>query len=90
MSWPVPSYATDRFRGACGSRAGQDQAARGDPPERSLSQAARDLGMSYRRAWMLIASLNGGGGAAPQVPSRCPRPPPEVCHKVHLISVLTL
>jgi len=45
----------------------------------SLSQAARDLGMSYRRAWMLIASLNasfnkpvtrataggrGGGGAA--------------------------
>src|ERR1700733_2548714 len=45
----------------------------------SLSQAARDLGMSYRRAWMLVASLNasfnkpvtrataggrGGGGAA--------------------------
>ncbi|MGH8219071.1 MAG: winged helix-turn-helix domain-containing protein [Steroidobacteraceae bacterium] len=45
----------------------------------SLSQAARDLGMSYRRAWQLMASLNstftapvvlttrggrGGGGAA--------------------------
>jgi molybdate transport system regulatory protein len=44
----------------------------------SLSQAARDLGMSYRRAWQLLASLNacfreravltarggrGGGGA---------------------------
>ena len=44
----------------------------------SLSQAARDLGMSYRRAWLLLASLNtafrepvavtatggrGGGGA---------------------------
>jgi molybdate transport system regulatory protein len=44
----------------------------------SLSQAARDLGMSYRRAWQLMASLNstfvapvvvtacggrGGGGA---------------------------
>jgi molybdate transport system regulatory protein len=44
----------------------------------SLSQAARNLGMSYRRAWLLIASLNasfrkpvaravtggrGGGGA---------------------------
>jgi len=44
----------------------------------SLSQAARDLGMSYRRAWLLVASLNtsfrkpvaravtggrGGGGA---------------------------
>ncbi|MGH8288396.1 MAG: winged helix-turn-helix domain-containing protein [Steroidobacteraceae bacterium] len=25
----------------------------------SLSQAARDLGMSYRRAWLLIDSLNG-------------------------------
>jgi molybdate transport system regulatory protein len=25
----------------------------------SLSQAARSLGMSYRRAWMLIDSLNG-------------------------------
>ena len=25
----------------------------------SLSQAARDLGMSYRRAWMLVDSLNG-------------------------------
>ncbi len=45
----------------------------------SLSQAARTLGMSYRRAWLLVASLNesfrkpvtvastggkGGGGAA--------------------------
>ncbi|HLY53768.1 MAG TPA: hypothetical protein VKQ31_12200 [Steroidobacteraceae bacterium] len=45
----------------------------------SLSQAARELGMSYRRAWQLLASLNscfraravttarggrGGGGAA--------------------------
>jgi molybdate transport system regulatory protein len=44
----------------------------------SLSQAARELGMSYRRAWLLLASLNtafrepvavtatggrGGGGA---------------------------
>jgi len=44
----------------------------------SLSQAARDLGMSYRRAWQLLSSLNasfrepvavtatggrGGGGA---------------------------
>jgi molybdate transport system regulatory protein len=44
----------------------------------SLSQAARNLGMSYRRAWLLVASLNssfrrpvaravaggrGGGGA---------------------------
>ncbi len=44
----------------------------------SLSQAARDLGMSYRRAWLLLADLNdsfdrpvaalsvggaGGGGA---------------------------
>jgi molybdate transport system regulatory protein len=25
----------------------------------SLSQAARELGMSYRRAWQLLASLNG-------------------------------
>jgi molybdate transport system regulatory protein len=25
----------------------------------SLSQAARNLGMSYRRAWLLISSLNG-------------------------------
>jgi molybdate transport system regulatory protein len=25
----------------------------------SLSQAARTLGMSYRRAWQLLASLNG-------------------------------
>jgi molybdate transport system regulatory protein len=25
----------------------------------SLSQAARDLGMSYRRAWLLLESLNG-------------------------------
>ena len=25
----------------------------------SLSQAARDLGMSYRRAWQLLGSLNG-------------------------------
>ncbi|HEV2284600.1 MAG TPA: LysR family transcriptional regulator, partial [Steroidobacteraceae bacterium] len=24
----------------------------------SLSQAARELGMSYRRAWLLLASLN--------------------------------
>jgi molybdate transport system regulatory protein len=26
----------------------------------SLSQAARELNMSYRRAWQLLASLNGG------------------------------
>ena len=26
----------------------------------SLSQAARDLGMSYRRAWQLLASVNAG------------------------------
>ena len=26
----------------------------------SLSQAARELGMSYRRAWQLLESLNGG------------------------------
>ena len=25
----------------------------------SLSQAARDMGMSYRRAWLLMQSLNG-------------------------------
>ena len=25
----------------------------------SLSQAARDMGMSYRRAWLLIDSMNG-------------------------------
>jgi molybdate transport system regulatory protein len=25
----------------------------------SISQAARDLGMSYRRAWQLVESLNG-------------------------------
>jgi molybdate transport system regulatory protein len=25
----------------------------------SISQAARELGMSYRRAWQLVASLNG-------------------------------
>ena len=45
----------------------------------SLSQAARDMGMSYRRAWLLLSSLNdsfdepvvklrqggtGGGGAS--------------------------
>lgn len=30
----------------------------------SLSAAARVLGMSYRRAWLLIQDLNGGFGAA--------------------------
>lgn len=28
----------------------------------SLSQAARELKMSYRRAWLLVDSLNGGFG----------------------------
>ena len=26
----------------------------------SISEAARDMNMSYRRAWLLISSLNGG------------------------------
>lgn len=30
----------------------------------SLSQAARELGMSYRRAWQLLESLNGGFATA--------------------------
>lgn len=36
----------------------------------SLSQAARDIGMSYRRAWLLLESLNASFRDPPTIASR--------------------
>ena len=36
----------------------------------SLSQAARDMGMSYRRAWLLMQSLNESLSSAASVAAR--------------------
>jgi molybdate transport system regulatory protein len=66
------------FSNACAVGPGKIALLEGIRRSGSLSQAARDLGMSYRRAWLLLASLNasfrepaavtatggrGGGGA---------------------------
>jgi molybdate transport system regulatory protein len=66
------------FSGACSVGIGKIQLLEGIATSGSLSQAARTMGMSYRRAWLLLADLNesfdqpvattmtggsGGGGA---------------------------
>ena len=57
MSEPVVRFRVD-FTGQC--CVGPGKIALLEQIERagSLSQAARDLGMSYRRAWDLLSSLN--------------------------------
>ncbi|MGC1728649.1 MAG: LysR family transcriptional regulator [Steroidobacteraceae bacterium] len=77
MSDPVIRLRMD-FAAPCSVGPGKIALLEGIQRSGSLSQAARDLGMSYRRAWQLLASLNqsfsqpvavtvkggrGGGGA---------------------------
>jgi molybdate transport system regulatory protein len=74
---PVARFRID-FAPHCSVGPGKIALLEGIRRSGSLSQAARDLGMSYRRAWQLLASLNesfrepvavtatggaGGGGA---------------------------
>jgi molybdate transport system regulatory protein len=66
------------FNGVCSVGIGKIELLEGIATSGSLSQAARAMGMSYRRAWLLLADLNesfdrpvattmtggsGGGGA---------------------------
>jgi molybdate transport system regulatory protein len=77
MSHPVVRFRVD-FAAPCSVGPGKIALLEGIDRTGSLSQAARELGMSYRRAWLLLASLNnafrepvaatatggrGGGGA---------------------------
>jgi molybdate transport system regulatory protein len=74
---PVVRFRVD-FAAPCSVGPGKIALLEGIDRTGSLSQAARELGMSYRRAWLLLASLNtafrepvavtatggrGGGGA---------------------------
>lgn len=77
MTHPVVRFRVD-FAAPCSVGPGKVALLEGIERAGSLSQAARELGMSYRRAWLLLASLNtafrepvvvtvtggrGGGGA---------------------------
>jgi molybdate transport system regulatory protein len=77
VAYPVVRFRVD-FAASCSVGPGKIALFEGIDRTGSLSQAARDLGMSYRRAWLLLASLNasfrepvavtatggrGGGGA---------------------------
>ena len=77
MTAPVVRFRVD-FSTPCSVGPGKIALLEGIHRAGSLSQAARELGMSYRRAWLLLSSLNasfrepvavtatggrGGGGA---------------------------
>jgi molybdate transport system regulatory protein len=77
MGAPIVRLRVD-FAPSCSVGPGKIALLAGIARSGSLSQTARDLGMSYRRAWLLLASLNasfrervavtatggrGGGGA---------------------------
>jgi molybdate transport system regulatory protein len=77
MNGPVVRFRVD-FARPCSVGPGKIALLEGIQRTGSLSQAARELGMSYRRAWLLLSSLNasfrvpvavtatggrGGGGA---------------------------
>ncbi|HXW74755.1 MAG TPA: LysR family transcriptional regulator [Steroidobacteraceae bacterium] len=77
MANPVVKFRVD-FKARCSVGPGKIALLEGIYRTGSLSQAARDLTMSYRRAWLLLSSLNaafcepvvvtvtggrGGGGA---------------------------
>jgi molybdate transport system regulatory protein len=77
VTHPVVRFRVD-FAAPCSVGPGKIALLEGIDRTGSLSQAARELGMSYRRAWLLLASLNdafrepvavtatggrGGGGA---------------------------
>jgi molybdate transport system regulatory protein len=57
MSNPVIRLRVD-FAAPCSVGPGKIALLEGIQRTGSLSQAARELGMSYRRAWQLLASLN--------------------------------
>lgn len=58
MTAPVVRFRVD-FGAACSVGPGKIALLECIDRAGSLSQAARELGMSYRRAWQLLASLNG-------------------------------
>jgi molybdate transport system regulatory protein len=77
VNHPVVRFRVD-FAASCSVGPGKIALLESIERSGSLSQAARELGMSYRRAWLLLASLNasfrepvvvtatggrGGGGA---------------------------
>ena len=57
MPTPVVRFRID-FANACYIGPGKIDLLEGIQKSGSLSQAARDLGMSYRRAWLLVEELN--------------------------------
>ncbi len=57
MTHPIVRFRVD-FAALCSVGPGKIALLEGIHRTGSLSQAARDLGMSYRRAWLLLASLN--------------------------------
>lgn len=57
ISHPVVRIRVD-FAASCSVGPGKIALLEGIDRAGSLSQAARELGMSYRRAWLLLASLN--------------------------------
>lgn len=56
-SWPRVRIRVD-FSGTCAVGPGKIALLEGIQRLGSLSLAARDLGMSYRRAWLLLSDLN--------------------------------
>jgi len=59
--WPRVRIRVD-FSGACAVGPGKIALLEGIERLGSLSLAARDLGMSYRRAWLLLSDLNSSFG----------------------------
>jgi len=59
--WPRVRIRID-FSGACALGPGKIALLEGIGRLGSLSLAARDLGMSYRRAWLLLSDLNNSFG----------------------------
>lgn len=57
VSWPRVRIRVD-FSGTCAVGPGKIALLEGIRRLGSLSLAARDLGMSYRRAWLLLSDLN--------------------------------